>query len=220
MRQLNDQIEALRSPTGLSKKSPARTCLDLYLAAAAEGRTVDNGMYWIDPNGGCEADAIEVKCDFTTFSKVETCVYPSDGQITLGNYADVYTGEHQWWSEMDAGMPIGYDPTIEKRVARADYSTQLTFLRLLATQVRQKISYECNEGIADIKLRGTGDAEFTMDHPHVTTVSDSCNGSAGQAVFEIKTSKTADMPIRDIASMEVGRQGQEFGFSVGAVCFS
>lgn len=33
------------------------------------------GPYWIDPNGGCVKDAIEVWCDFTNHS-CQTCIEP------------------------------------------------------------------------------------------------------------------------------------------------
>lgn len=176
-------------------------------------------MYWVDPNAGCEADAIEVKCDFHSYENIETCVYPTQGYINVDTHVRSYTGAHQWWSEMDSGMPISYDPAYEQRVPRADYASQITFLRLLASQVRQKVEYTCEGGEADLILRGTGAAEFDMDHTDVEVVGNSCDGASGKATLEVLTSATAAMPIRDIATKHVG-DGNKFGFAVGAVCFS
>lgn len=38
-------------------------------------------MKWVDPNGGCPADAIEVYCNIET---QQTCVYPSSSKIVNG----------------------------------------------------------------------------------------------------------------------------------------
>jgi collagen type I/II/III/V/XI/XXIV/XXVII alpha len=220
---LSGKIEDIRRPTGSDRKSPARTCLDLYLSAQELGEILDNGLYWVDPNQGCEADAIEVYCDFTSFhDRVETCVHATQAKIAKASHTSTYTGAHQWWSNMGEGMPISYDPPREARVPRADYASQVTFLRLLATRARQTVSYHCKNGSADIKLRGTGESEFAAGHADFAVVSDACDGSNAwnRAVFEINTKATARMPIKDIATLEVGSSGQEFGFDIGPVCFS
>ena len=41
------------------------------------------GTRWIDPNGGCTADSIEVYCNFDT---METCVYPTERRIANGTH--------------------------------------------------------------------------------------------------------------------------------------
>jgi collagen type I/II/III/V/XI/XXIV/XXVII alpha len=220
---LSGKIETIRRPTGADRKSPARTCLDLYLAAQEVGQLLDNGLYWVDPNQGCEADAIEVYCDFTNFSeRVETCVHPTQAKIAKDAHTSVYTGAHQWWSNMGQGMPISYDPPKEARVPRADYASQITFLRLLATRARQTVSYHCKNGQADLKLRGTGESEFDAAHPDFVMLSDSCDGSSSwnKAVMQIDTKATARMPIKDIATLDAGNSGQQFGFDIGPVCFS
>jgi len=45
------------------------------------------GIRWIDPNGGCKADSIQVHCNFDT---METCVYPTKQHIENGTH---YVGE-------------------------------------------------------------------------------------------------------------------------------
>jgi collagen type I/II/III/V/XI/XXIV/XXVII alpha len=73
---LSGKIEDIRKPSGTDRKSPARTCLDLYLASQEAGEDLQDGLYWVDPNQGCEADAIEVYCDFSSYAdRVETCVH-------------------------------------------------------------------------------------------------------------------------------------------------
>ena len=42
-----------------------------------------SGLRWIDPNGGCNADAIEVFCNFES---IETCVYPTHLSIANGTH--------------------------------------------------------------------------------------------------------------------------------------
>jgi len=44
--------------------------------------------------------------------------------------------------------------------------------------------------------------------------------SWGKTTIELNTKKTAYMPIRDIASKDIGAAGQEFGFDIEPVCFS
>merc|ERR1712088_143881 len=219
LKQLNDKIAELKNPNGLSKKSPARSCLDLALTADANKIPLKNGNYWVDPNSGSEVDAIEVYCNFDNANAIQTCVYPTVSQVKPDSYARGYSNAHTWWSEMDRGEHISYDPQLKDRHDQADYTSQVTFLRLLSTHAQQKITYNCIDHEADIILRGIGDAEFDESHPAFTMLSNSCGfGKTGKAVYEVMTSKTSHMPIRDIASVVV--ENQEFGFEIAPVCFS
>jgi hypothetical protein len=142
------------------------------------------------------------------------------GSIKPDAYARGADNTQQWWSEMDKGNSVSYDPPINDRHHQADYTSQVTFLRLLSTHAKQRITYNCVNHSASIELRGTGDAVFDSTNPAYTLVSDTCgSGKAdGKAVIEIVTSKTSHMPIRDISS--VVSESNEFGFDVGTVCFS
>merc|ERR1719343_1976593 len=51
--------------------NPARSCRDLWLCHP----DYQDGTYYIDPNGGCAKDAIEVYCNMK--EKGSTCVNPS-----------------------------------------------------------------------------------------------------------------------------------------------
>ena len=42
------------------------------------------GNYWIDPNGGCSADAIEVFCDMD--HEGATCIKAAKSQVTYINF--------------------------------------------------------------------------------------------------------------------------------------
>ena len=86
IKDLSDTIELMKSPTGTDRKNPARSCLDLHLSALKTGEVLDSTWYWVDPNAGCEKDAIQVFCNFDT---LETCVQPSNGRV---NNATHYQG--------------------------------------------------------------------------------------------------------------------------------
>ena len=121
---------------------------------------------------------------------------------------------------MARGSAISYDPQLIDRVPKADYKSQVTFLRLLSSYATQKVTYTCKNHKADLKFRGTGNTEFHQDHEAYNLISDSCGKASGEgkAVVEIITAKTSTMPIRDIATME--SDDKEFGFEVSPVCFS
>jgi hypothetical protein len=221
---LSSRIDEMKAPSGKDKKSPARSCLDLYLEARQNDKVLDNGMYWIDPNSGCEADAVEVMCIFDApGDKIQTCMYPEKPKVIKQAYSSRFTNSHQWWSDMADGMPFSYDPPMADRVARADYTSQVTFMRLLSSEARQTLTYHCKNSPADLKLRGTGDSIFSQEDAEFNIVHDNCanvGSNWGKAQIEVVTSKTAKMPIRDMATLHAGKPGQEFGFDLGPICFS
>merc|ERR1719310_1672155 len=144
IRQLSDTIDMMKNPSGKDKKSPARSCMDLYMAAEAAGDILQSDYYWIDPNGGCEADAIKAFCDF---DNKETCVSPSNGNVDSGAHFRGYTDKHVYFGEMQGGYRFDYSPTENIRNG-ANYDSQITFLRLLSTQARQTVTYHCNNFVA------------------------------------------------------------------------
>merc|ERR1719473_1283043 len=108
IKQLSNTIDMMKNPTGKDKKNPARSCLDLHLASQRSGEKFASGWYWVDPNAGCEADAIHVFCDFAT---LETCVHPNNGRVNNGTHHIQQTKEHVYFGEsMQGGYKFNYEP--------------------------------------------------------------------------------------------------------------
>jgi hypothetical protein len=230
IKQLSDTIDNMRRPSGTDKKNPARSCLDLYLAAQASGERLRSSWYWVDPNAGCEADAIQVFCDFNT---LETCVNPSNGKVNNGTHIRTSSGQHVYFGQMQNGYQFDYEPK-EDKISGASYESQITFLRLLSTQARQQVTYYCKNSVAyysdksatyesALKLRGSNGVEFTAEGAEQYRVlEDGCSDSSNswdKTIFEYSTTKTARLPVMDIAPLDIGKSGQEFGIEMGPVCF-
>lgn len=224
---MNTQIENLLSPEG-SKKNPARTCRDIRLSHPEWS----SGFYWIDPNQGCTMDAIKVHCDFTTG---QTCIYPHPESIPRKNWhRSSQEKKHIWFGEtINGGTEFGYN---DETISPQSMATQLAFMRLLANQAVQNITYHCKNSIAymdaengnlkksvllqgsnDVELRAEGNSRFTF-----SVLEDGCSRHTGQwskTVIEYRTNKPSRLPILDIAPLDIGGADQEFGLDIGPVCF-
>lgn len=227
LKSINNQMEGIRSPDG-SLKNPARSCRDLKLCYPE----MKSGEYWVDPNLGSIADAIKVYCNMETG---ETCVKPSTPKIPRKNWwsSKSKTNKHVWFGEsMNGGFHFSYAANGQTATA----NIQMNFLRLLSTEATQTITYHCKNSIAymdqatgnlkkalllqgsnDVEIRAEGNSRFTYG-----VLEDGCKKHTGQwakTVIEYKTQKTSRLPIVDIAPMDIGREDQEFGVDIGAVCF-
>lgn len=227
IKSLNTQIENLLSPEG-SKKNPARTCRDIRLSHPEWS----SGYYWIDPNQGCTMDAIKVHCDFSTG---QTCIYPHPESIPRKNWhRSSQEKKHIWFGEtINGGTEFGYN---DETLSPQSMATQLAFMRLLANQAVQNITYHCKNSIAymdaengnlkksvllqgsnDVELRAEGNSRFTF-----SVLEDGCSRHTGQwskTVIEYRTNKPSRLPILDIAPLDIGGADQEFGLDIGPVCF-
>lgn len=228
LKSLSLQIENIRSPEG-TRKNPARTCRDLRMCHG----DWKSGEYWIDPNQGCNLDAIKVYCNMETG---ETCVYPTQPNVTPKNWYTSKNKEkkHVWFGEtMSDGFQFEYG---SQGSNPADVAIQLTFLRLMSTEATQNITYHCKNSVAymdqqtgnlkkalllqgsnEIEIRPEGNSRFTYG-----VTEDGCTshtGSWGKTIIEYKTSKTSRLPIIDVAPMDIGAPDQEFGLEIGPVCF-
>ncbi|MBN3298085.1 CO1A2 protein, partial [Amia calva] len=190
------------------------------------------GYYWIDPNQGCTMDAIKVHCDFTTGY---TCIYPHPASFARKNwYRSSQDKKHVWFGEtIIGGTEFAYN---DESLTPQMMATQLAFMRLLANQATQNITYHCKNSVAymdaetgnlkkavllqgsnDVELRAEGNSRFTF-----SVLEDGCTrhtGQWGKTVIEYKTSKPSRLPILDIAPLDIGGADQEIGLDVGPVCF-
>jgi collagen type V/XI/XXIV/XXVII alpha len=207
------ELQNLKEPMGRTKDNPGRSCYDIWLVH----RTFTTGTYWIDPNGGCSADAIEVRCDFE--NEGETCISPSLRKESPRRWPKSKPGD--WYS------------TFARR-ERFDYNTsvpQFNFLRLLSSTARQKFTYLCvnsvgwenSEGTFDmaIELLGANNDVLTADQSIFHVVEDTCKTGQdeGRVVLQIETSNVDILPVMDYKSYDFGHKAQRHGFILDEVCF-
>lgn len=66
-----------------------------------------SGEYWIDPNQGCNLDAIKVYCNMETG---QTCVFPTQPSVPQKNWyisPNPKENKHVWFGEsMVGGSPV------------------------------------------------------------------------------------------------------------------
>jgi len=205
---LGKQIDLIKAPQGKLQNNPARSCKDIFLNNA----DAESGYYWVDPNLGCIEDAVQVYCEAETQA---TCVPAQNSVVTNGTW---YVGKTKrtYFSSMNAGDKLHYieDPT------------QMTFLRLLSTNARQRVTYYCKNIAGNPIFLSSSDVELVDDETskfNYRIIEDGCSTSSsqwGKAVYEYDTKKTTRLPIVDFAPGEVGLESQMFGMEMGPVCFS
>lgn len=60
-----------------------------------------SGHYWIDPNGGCISDAVEVYCNFTD-GVARTCIMPEKSEAERKSWV----GDSIWFSSKEGGFKV------------------------------------------------------------------------------------------------------------------
>lgn len=60
------------------------------------------GFYWVDPNGGCVKDAVEVFCNFSA-DHIKTCVHPIHKQANVQSWSSPSV----WFSRFNGGFQVG-----------------------------------------------------------------------------------------------------------------
>ena len=70
------------------------------------------GYYWVDPNGGCIDDAIEVYCNFSN-QRVQTCISPVHSEAEM----KAWTRASSWFSKLDGGFKVHTKEWIERERA-------------------------------------------------------------------------------------------------------
>merc|ERR1719191_1970018 len=125
---LKQELQMMKEPMGTAD-NPARSCRDLWLCHP----DYQDGTYYIDPNGGCAKDAIEVYCNMK--EKGSTCVNPSQNSAKQNRWIKETPGS--WFSEYSKGFQIDYNVT----------DPQFKFLRLLSSRATQQFVYECSSSV-------------------------------------------------------------------------
>jgi len=203
---------------------PARTCKELFNSH----KDKKTGQYFIDPNEGSPNDAVLVHCVKDT---KETCVSAIEkDQAEKKNW--VTSGDEYKWVMGDLQ---------DKKIEYAMSTPQMKLLQMLSHNVRQNLTYDCKNSFAykkDDVLQYENPLKIKVDNEHVETLSlnegsrnvvykvllDSCSNAKhdiwGQTVVELMSKNSEQLPILDVATHDIGEASEEFGLSVGAVCFS
>merc|ERR1739838_718345 len=92
---LKQELQMMKEPMG-TKGNPARSCRDLWLCH----QDFPDGDYWIDPNGGCNKDAIQVECQMS--NKGTTCLKPAQDGAKQSRWPKETAGA--WFSEYSKGF--------------------------------------------------------------------------------------------------------------------
>lgn len=205
-----------------TRKDPARTCRDLFDWYPFK----DSGLYWVDPSEGSADDAFLVHCNKTT---METCVYPRMANVPSTEVSYQGADNYKWvMTELKQEDGIEYASSIP----------QMKMLQLLSGKARQNFTYHCKNSHAlhkqsgkvvlhPIKIMLDNELEhlvsMTTRKIRMFVIKDECDikdHKWGKSVFEVKSTKSDQLPIYDIASFDIGDKNEEFGIDIGPVCFS
>lgn len=217
---LKQDLTLLKEPMG-TNDNPARSCKDLWLAHP----DFPNGEYFIDPNGGCAKDAIQVYCDLE--KEGVTCIKPKTSKFKMNKFKKSQVGD--WFSEDTKGYKFDYSVS----------EPQFKFLRLLSATGKQRFTYTCQnsigwyDNVADsyekaITLLGWNDQSIgynaspdPFDSP-LNVIKDECSSGkgTGKVVVELNTREVDLLPFRDYKSNDFGSKNQKHGYDLGEVCFS
>merc|ERR1712242_110009 len=209
---LKQELQMMKEPMG-TKGNPARSCRDLWLCH----QDFPDGDYWIDPNGGCNKDAIQVECQMS--NKGTTCLKPAQDGAKQSRWPKETAGA--WFSEYSKGFEINYNVT----------DPQFKFLRLLSSKATQRFVYECSSSVGwfdevsgnhdkAVQLMAYNDdvVSYAPDEQRFT-VQDSCATGDKNGRVEIN-SDTRDvdiLPIKDFRAFDIGDKSKKFGFTIEPV---
>lgn len=199
-----------------SQDFPARTCEELFRSYEFK----QSGNYWIDPNEGSNKDATLVFCDKKTLT---TCVYPKTTTVGEDDWEMVKKGNAYKW--------MAKDFLEQKEIEYAMEIPQMKMLHILSRQVRQNITFNCKNTLMkpsslkfkffNDKMGESGKKELALVMKTIKNECQSINDNKWHnAVIDFK-SKTSVfyLPLLDISALNIGRQGEQFGFKLGPVCY-
>lgn len=217
---LKQDLTMLREPMG-TNDNPARSCKDLWLAHPE----FPNGQYFIDPNGGCARDAIQVHCNLE--KEGITCIQPKEKKFKTNKFKKSKVGN--WFSEdSKVGFKFSYGVS----------DPQFKFLRLLSATAEQKFVYHCQNSIGwydsnsdnynkALTLLGWNDelisykANVDKFDYSLKVIKDECQSGSGngKVELELNTNQVDLLPFKDYKSEDFGDKNQKHGFNLGEVCF-
>lgn len=197
-----------------TETSPGLTCANLYRT----NPDLEDGMFWLDPNGGATEDKFQAFCQF---ADSRTCVSP----VTATVEARSYEKTNRWFSSLTQGFTIRYVAS----------PVQLRFLALMSNNATQQFTYECLKSVAyydanedsyekALEFLGYNDDTIVRTDPVYTVLTDKCKKRSKKntvaTVFEFNTVNPVQLPIKDFSPSDYGTSKQKFGLQIGDVCFS
>lgn len=204
LEEMEYRLENKMKPDG-TRFFPAKSCKDLKLCHP----DTETGYYWLDTNGGDVTDAFLAHCMFDD-DRMETCIQPQKTKYEEISYTPVKKNRFTWFLE---------EIRSEDDTFKYDVSTsQLNHLRISSGMVRQNLTYHCLNSRAKIMVMTRDEQEMAS----LDVLSDECSRMDGEwrkSVFEVQTRDTDQLPIQDVAVMDIGEKNQRFKLQVGPICF-
>lgn len=192
-------VESISVPLG-TRDVPALTCRDL----AKSHPNLQDGLYWVDPNGGGPEDAIHVYCNFKT---KETCIDSNQAVYSAGAEKQSSTDDFTWLGEV-----ADYGNLLYKVEG-----TQLVMLKARSLGAHQTLTVSCAKGL---KLYSDNEIELTSNEVHAkfSVTSNTCQNNSGlpkEVVLDVY-GPPLRLPVRDVAFAVAEAK---MNVRVGQVCF-
>lgn len=199
LRYLSSVIESMKKPLG-TRENPARFCKDLLDCQ----HQLSDGLFWIDPNLGCQSDAIVVFCNFTAGG--QTCLHPvASNKLSFGVHKVQMKFLH---------------------LLSTEASQDITFHCLSDLPLSPTDTYSANGPGQEYRdrpprFRGWNGQMFEAD-TLLEPLPDECkiqDGSWHQSRFFFHTQDSYELPIVDIQEPPSSQPNHLLHLEVGPVCF-
>ncbi|KAG9354484.1 hypothetical protein JZ751_001194 [Albula glossodonta] len=209
---LQQDLRLFLDPPDGTKEHPATTCLELWLCRP----NFTNGLYYIDPNQGSPADSLLAYCDFTAGGR--TCIYPNQAEVPMKSWLkDSGTENSFHWLTTHGGFQFEYPGATV---------VQLRFLKLNSRFASQNITYSCQSGHQlgqeerEVKFLADTRRQSYLGMLRDCEATGVIHSAKRQSIFQFDSEDLDLLPLRDLAVFGSSNFTQEFGFTVGPVCFS
>lgn len=199
-------IDLLKKPDG-TVHFPARSCCDLK----EQHPDSESGYYWIDPNGGCAADAFQVHCGYEDGS-CATCI-------------DVKNMQRKSLTEVSSLTTESYHSlasTLETQFSYEVSKVQLKMLQIQSLAAEQTVTIRCrNLALQDHQPDFHGFRRRVSLSPLLRSAGcQALSSSEGASEYHFTTSRPMQLPVTDV-DVWLGKQsGEAVGVELGPVCFS